>query len=53
MPPRTMQTTVTTRVPVHVFDFRGRRQQAPAHRPVVDEPSPMMEAIHQYLDTLP
>lgn len=52
MPPRTLQTAAPTRVHVHVFDFAGRRVKPAVPQHQADEPSPMMEAIHQYLDSL-
>lgn len=58
MPPRSNLAVKQQDLRAPAFDFSGRRLKVvPSPRPtvasVLEEPSPMMEAIRRYLDSLP
>lgn len=57
MPPRSTNLALQQqpdRRPPTAFDFAGRRLKVVKSTVIaVDEPSPMLEAIRQYLDSLP
>jgi hypothetical protein len=58
MPPRSNLAVKQQDVRTPAFDFAGRRLKVvpspqPALGGALEEPSPMMEAIRRYLDSLP
>lgn len=56
MPPRSNLAVRQPEVRKPHFDFAGRRLKlvsSPQPQLVLEEPSPMMEAIRRYLDSLP